>query len=108
MAVTFAPLPTTPTSGPHSIGDLWAFFGTLTFSGSYATGGDTLTLPAFSPGIGNIVLVMVDDSAGYSITYQTGSGRVQVYSAAGTELAAGAYPAAITGDTGIHMFLVYQ
>jgi hypothetical protein len=86
--------------------------GTVTVSGNYTTGGDTLDLSQFpliattqSPiqGTGSL-----DGLAGYDYCFSPGaalnSGKMKVFeqgSGAGpfAELAAGAYPSAVTGDT---------
>jgi hypothetical protein len=82
-------------------GALWMRYMTLAFSGSYVTGGD-----AFNPLVGwpgaapsQVITVQVDGGAGYDFEFQKPSGGLKVFSSAGTELAAGAYPAALTGDT---------
>lgn len=88
--------------------------GTVAASGSYTTGGDTLDLssigalgvPATQPPIEGTA--WMDGLAGYDYVFAPGSAinanKVKVFqqaSGAGAfaELAAGAYPAAITGDT---------
>lgn len=91
----------------------------LVFSGSYATGGDTLDFTnagvnsAVPPGIdigGKVVRVSIDSNGGAASQGGIGgyfqfipgttllNGKLKVFSAAGVELAAGAYPAAVTGD----------
>lgn len=92
-------------------------FGVATFSGSYATGGDTLdfTTIAGKESGGQVFIaasapstVGVWGSSGHSYGYVKGSpatmanGKVKINTAAGTELTAGAYPAAITGDVNIY------
>lgn len=83
----------------------------LTFSGSYVTGGDTVdlttiigkgrlgkTFQAFAPPIYGYGV----SSAGYSLAFIPGTalnnGKMKINTAAATELAAGAYPAGLTGD----------
>ena len=86
--------------------------GTVAASGSYTTGGDTLDLSQFpiiaatqAPIQGT---AWMDGLAGYDYVFTPGSamnnGKVKVFqqgSSAGAfpELAAGAYPAAVTSDT---------
>jgi len=86
--------------------------GTVAASGNYSTGGDTLDLSKFpiltssqAPIQGTVWL---DGLAGYDYVFTPGSslgnGKVKVFqqgTSAGAfpELAAGAYPSAITGDT---------
>jgi len=93
--------------------------GVLTVSGSYATGGDPLDftkatfanqglasgiLPA---AIAPIYAELKQAPAGYVGEWTPAAvptlqnGKLKWYSAAGTELSAGAYPASITGDTQI-------
>jgi hypothetical protein len=88
--------------------------GKLTASGSYSTGGDTLdfsgqgSIPAAQPPI----QVWVGGSTGDAYAWIAGSalnsGKVKINTAAGTELAAGAYPARITGDTNIQFEAVFS
>jgi hypothetical protein len=101
----------------------------LTFSGSYATGGDTLDLT--SSGVGAIgksalgrvfqagkapLYGYVAGSGGYSFGFIPGSGsppnlangKVKISTTAATELAAGAYPAGITGDANIYATLAFD
>lgn len=82
--------------------------GTLTFSGSYTTGGDGLSFTGL--GIQSSLapdIVWVGGTAGYGYGYVPGSpasqsnGKVKISTTAATELAAGAYPAGITGDANI-------
>ncbi|HEV2315920.1 MAG TPA: hypothetical protein VGR94_11490 [Candidatus Acidoferrales bacterium] len=88
--------------------------GTIAASGNYATGGDTLDLtsigalgiPSTKPPIQGTA--WMDGLAGYDYVFSPGAAingnKVKVFqqaSGAGafSELAAGAYPAAISGDT---------
>lgn len=96
----------------------WYCYGSfrLAFSNSYSTGGDTLDLTAVAnlfPS-GTLVYAFIDGngtgtqqsaSGGYYVVIgNQGAGtalnafKVKIFAAAGTELAAGAYPAAVTGD----------
>lgn len=93
----------------------------LAFSGSYPTGGDTVDLTTV---IGKGVLGRVfqaGKSPLYGAAYGTSghsygvipgttlaNGKVKISTAAGTELIAGAYPAAITGDTNIYGNFVFD
>lgn len=86
--------------------------GTVAASGSYTTGGDTVDLSQF-PLIASTQAPIqgtawMDGLAGYDYVFAPGaamnSGKVKMFqqgASAGAfpELAAGAYPAAITGDT---------
>jgi hypothetical protein len=85
--------------------------GTVTASGSYATGGDTLDLSQF-PVIGSTQASIqgtawLDGLAGYDYVFTPGAalsaGKVKIFQQGGgagafPEMASGAYPAAITGD----------
>jgi hypothetical protein len=84
----------------------------VTFSGSYTTGGDTLDLTATTNpkyfvaakfGTIPVEFVVCNDAGGCGFEWVPGTtlanGKVKVFSAANTELAAGAYNAALTGDT---------
>lgn len=86
--------------------------GTVAASGNYATGGDTLDLSQFPVVSSTQAPVQgtawMDGLAGYDYVFTPGaaqnSGKVKIFqqgSSAGAfpELASGAYPAAITGDT---------
>jgi hypothetical protein len=85
--------------------------GTITPSGSYTTGGDTLDLSQY-PAVASTQAPIqgtawLDGLAGYNYVFAPGAatnnGKVKIFqqgSGAGAfpELASGAYPAAITGD----------
>lgn len=88
--------------------------GTVAVSGNYTSGGDTLDLtPIESLGVPTtrppiIGTAWMDGLAGYDYVFTAGaainSGKVKMFQNAGAagafaELAAGAYPAAITSDT---------
>lgn len=95
---------------------------TLSFSGSYPTGGDTLdfsTVASFVPSDLPPVNVIADSNGGTG-TFGFGGGYFQVIAgtalnnwkikfinAGGTELAAGAYPASVTGDS-IFLNIAYR
>ena len=83
--------------------------GTVALTGNYASGGGTLSFtssksPVLSAHAPLNVLFTENPSAtvppsGYNLYYQTGTtpanGKIRITSAAGTELTAGAYPAAL-------------
>jgi hypothetical protein len=83
---------------------VWAL-GTLAFSGSYTTGGDTLDLSQqpLVPSTQVPIQATVQGQSGYNYVFIPGSAlntnKVKIYSSGQTELAAGAYPAAITNDS---------
>ena len=81
--------------------------GTLTFTGSYATNGDTLDLTTVAEKLSSsqVVQIVADSLNGNNMYYVAVLGSslnihiIKVFSAGGTELAAGAYPGGVTGDT---------
>jgi hypothetical protein len=92
-------------------------FGTLTASGNYATGGDTLDFTTVASQLGASqapIQLWVGGSTGdaYSFiraaTPTLANGKLKVNTASNTELAAGAYPARITGDTNLVFEAVFQ
>lgn len=94
--------------------DLQTIVGTLTFSGSYVPGGDTIdwttvvgtqigsrifigqALPTYGSVAGS-----TGDSYGPILGTALNAGKVKINTASNTELSAGAYPARITGDANI-------
>jgi hypothetical protein len=87
-----------------SLGDLWTFFVTLTFTGSYVTNGDALDFTPFlqGPAAGTTVIAVdVAGGAGNTFEYDKVNKKLKAFSTANTELTAAAYNAAITGDTNI-------
>lgn len=73
--------------------------GELTFSGSYVTGGEVPTWNKPAGVMGNPAFVQL--SGGRSdnrYQYNPDNGKILVRAAAGTEIAAAAYPAGVTGD----------
>lgn len=80
----------------------WFQTGTLTFSGSYSTGGDTLaaaTLAKRIPTAGTVrEVVPVTTARGNSMEYVLASGLMKFFGAANTEVAAAAYNAALTAS----------
>ena len=81
--------------------------GTLTFTGSYTAGGDTLDLTPVSDKLSSsqIVQIVADSVNGNGIYYVAIVGsalnnhKLKIFSAGGTELIAGAYTGSVTGDT---------
>lgn len=84
----------------------------LVVSGSYATNGDVVNLATIIPArLAKLPLsVSFDGTKGYDADYVPGAdltlGKVRFWSAAGTELVAGAYPAALTGATTLQATIV--
>ena len=90
-------------------------FGTLSASGSYSTGGDTLdftTVAAQIPASAAPVQVWVGGTTGDAYSWVKGTAinnqKVKINTASNTELGSGAYPARITGDTGIQFEAVFN
>lgn len=87
--------------------------GTIVASSTYATGGDTLSFASL--GINSSqppFWVKFNSLNGYSYVYAAGGGTqatglMRANTASNTELAAGAYPAGITGDT-IQFYALFE
>lgn len=91
----------------HAVGDLWLLEGTLTFSGSYATGGDSLDVQKLvkeSGGFGQ-VLAVLGGIRGHQGEYDNTNKKLKLYASANTEHAAAAYNAALTGSVVPVVFL---
>ncbi len=95
-------------------GNLYVF-GYLTASGNYATGGDTLDFSSVAAQLAASqapVQVWVGGTTGDAYGFVRGTtfanGKVKINTASNTELAAGAYPARITGDTNIQFEAVFN
>ena len=79
---------------------------TLTFSGSYPTGGDTLDFTQVADKVPSDQVVQVfaesqNGNSGYYIAVQgsaINNWKLKAFSGGGTELTAGAYPASVTTD----------
>jgi len=79
---------------------------TLTFTGSYVTGGDTLDFTTVADRLQStqIIQVFADSQNGNTIYYVPVQGsalnnwKLKVINGGGTELGAGAYPAGVTTD----------
>lgn len=91
--------------GPQSSGSLFQLIGTLTFSGSYATGGDQITMAAVNTNFETILkrsglgrVLFVHFNRGYTAEWVTATKLLKIWSSANTELAAGAYNAALTAS----------
>jgi len=83
----------------QSVGSLAAVVGTITFSGSYVSGGDTLDLQAvfLRSGMGR-VFGIEGSFRGNVAEYDETNKKLKLYSAANTELTAAAYNAALTAS----------
>ncbi len=81
--------------------------GTLTFSGNYVTGGDTLDFTTVAEKLNSAQIIQVfadsqNGNAGYYVPV-TGTAlinwKLKAFTGGGTEVSAGAYPASVTTDT---------
>jgi hypothetical protein len=107
MAIAFVPSPTPEGSKVHKLHQELALYGELVFTGSYVTGGEVITAPAFKTllkqiGDGKIYFVLFGGRLGYTFDYDYAADKVMVRqdAAAGApsaELAAAGYPAGLTG-----------
>lgn len=72
--------------------------GTITLSGSYTTGGESVAIP--KPGTTkNPNFVEFNSKNGNAFQWDVAAAKMKAFSAVGTELTAGAYAAGYTGDT---------
>jgi hypothetical protein len=79
---------------------------TLTFSGSYPSGGDTLDFTTVSDKLPSTQIVQVfaesqNGNSGYYIPIQgtaLNNWKLKAFVGGGTEITAGAYPVGVTGD----------
>ena len=79
---------------------------TLTFSGSYPTGGDTLDFTTVADKIPSTQIIQAfaesqNGNSGYYIPVQgsaLNNWKLKCFLGGGTEITAGAYPAGVTGD----------
>src|SRR5580704_9093659 len=92
-------------------------FATLTPSGSYSAGGDTLDFTTVANQIGASqapVQIWVGGTTGDNYAFvraaspTLANGKIKINTASNTELAAGAYPGRITGDTNIQIEAVFS
>jgi hypothetical protein len=90
-------------------------FGTLTASGSYATGGDILdftTVAAQLAASQAPVQIWIGGSTGDAYAWVKGTAlnnqKVKISTGSAAELGSGAYPARITGDAGIQFEAVFN
>lgn len=103
MAVVFTPDPSGAGANPIAIaGGVWMLFGTLTFSGSYATGGDSLDLLKRLAMLSTIrQVIAIGQPRGFTVEYDKTAKKLLVHVAtaatpAGAEHAAAAYLALLT------------
>jgi hypothetical protein len=73
-------------------------FGTLTFSGNYVTGGEVPT-GLVRPGTSKPpIAVSFTNKGDHTFKFDIATGKILVYAPGGAQLAAAAYPAAVTND----------
>ncbi len=103
-------MPITITLQPNNVdgsgNNLFYAIATLTFSGSYSTGGDTLDFTTVADKLPSTQLIQVfadsqNGNAGYYVPI-AGSAlnnwKLKAFNGGGTEISAGAYPASVTSD----------
>jgi len=103
MAITITLLPNNVDSSASNF--IYAM-ATLTFSGNYPTGGDTLDFTQIANQLASdtIVQAIAESQNGNTIYYVPVQGtalnnwKLKCIAGGGTEVGAGAYPAGITGD----------
>jgi hypothetical protein len=86
--------------------NLFYAIGTLTFSGNYPTGGDTLDFTTVADKLPSDQLIQVfadsqNGNSGYYVPVQgsaLNNWKLKAFSGGGTELSAGAYPSTVTSD----------
>jgi hypothetical protein len=95
-----------PTNVDSSANNFVYAIATLTFSGNYPTGGDTVDFTTISDKLPSTVVIQAfaESQAGNSGYYVAvaGSGlnnwKLKAFSGGGVEIAGGAYPASVTTD----------
>jgi hypothetical protein len=90
-------------------------FGTLSASGNYSTGGDTLDFTTVASQIiasQAPVQIWIGGTTGDACSWVKGTAlnnqKVKINTASNIELGSGAYPARITGDTNIQFEAVFN
>jgi len=86
--------------------NLFYAIGTLTFSGNYTTGGDTLDFTTVADKLPSdqVIQVFADSqngNSGYYIPVQgsaLNNWKLKAFTGGGTEISAGAYPSSVTSD----------
>ncbi|MGC1605384.1 MAG: hypothetical protein WA748_07645, partial [Candidatus Acidiferrum sp.] len=95
-----------PSNEDGSGSNLFYAIGTLTFSGNYPTGGDTMDFTTVADKLPSdqIIQIFADSqngNAGYYVPVlgtALNNWKLKAFSGGGTELTAGAYPASVTTD----------
>jgi hypothetical protein len=79
---------------------------TLTFSGNYTTGGDTMDFTTVADKLPSTTVIQAsaesqNGNGGYYVPVQgtaLNNWKLKAFAGGGTEIAAGAYPSSVTGD----------
>ena len=95
-----------PNNADGSGSNFFYAIGTLTFSGNYPTGGDTLDFTQVADKLPSTQIIQVfadsqNGNGGYYVPVQgsaLNNWKLKCFSGGGTEVSAGAYPGSITGD----------
>jgi hypothetical protein len=103
MAITITLLPNAEDGSGRNI---FCAIGTLTFSGSYTTGGDTLDFTTVADRLPSTQVLQVlaesqNGNSGYYVPVQgsaLNTWKLKAFTGGGTELSSGAYPSSVTGD----------
>jgi hypothetical protein len=103
MSITITLL---PSNEDGSGSNLFYAIGTLTFSGNYPTGGDTMDFTTVADKLPSTQIVQVfadsqNGNAGYYVPVQgtaLNNWKLKAFTGGGTEVSAGAYPGSVTGD----------
>jgi hypothetical protein len=104
MAITITLL---PSNVDGSGSNPFYAIGTLTFSGNYTTGGDTLDFTQVADKLPStqVIQVFADSQNGNAGYYVPVAGtalnnwKLKAFTGGGTEISAGAYPASVTSDS---------
>lgn len=88
-------------SGPMRI-----FEHDYSFSPSYTTGGEAITLPTGT--FQDLIAVVVEGKGGYSFEYVAATGKLKAYSAPGTEVVAGSGALSALGAIRMMVFARYR
>ncbi len=96
----------TPNNVDSSASNFVYAIATLTFTGSYPTGGDTVDFTTVADKLPSTQIIQVfaesqNGNSGYYIAVQgsaMNNWKLKAFSGGGTEITAGAYPASVTTD----------
>jgi hypothetical protein len=95
-----------PSNEDGSGSNLFYAIGSLTFSGNYPTGGDTMDFTTVADKLPSTQIIQVfadsqNGNAGYYVPVQgsaLNNWKLKAFTGGGTEVSAGAYPASVTTD----------